>query len=112
MIARPLLLLVVCAFAVLADVSDAAANEAAIISRIPRERVASSAIASIGYSKRLHALEVEFRNGAIYRYVDVPLAVHQDLMAAESKARFYDQHVRGHYRSVRVRTQEPKNAGR
>jgi hypothetical protein len=110
MIARPLLLLIVCAFGLIADAAAAAANEEAIVSRIPRERVASSAIASIGYSKRLHALEVEFRNGAIYRYVDVPLTVHQDLMAAESKARFYDQHVRSHYRSVHVRSQEPQNA--
>jgi hypothetical protein len=112
MIARPLLLLVVYAFAVIADVAAAAANEEAIVSRIPRERVASSAIASIGYSKRLHALEIEFRNGAIYRYADVPLAVHQDLMAAESKARFYDRRVRGHYRSVHVRSQEAQTARR
>ena len=74
-----------------------------IVSRIPRQRVESSAIAAIGYSKRRHILEIEFVNGAIYRYLDVPSAVHRDLMSAESKARFYDSNIRRHYRSVLVR---------
>ena len=75
----------------------------AVTSHIPRERVASRAIASIGYSKRLHTLEIEFANGAIYRYVDVPPSVHRDLMSADSKARYYDANIKGNYRSVRVR---------
>ena len=74
-----------------------------IVSHIPRQRVESSAISAIGYSKRRHILEIEFVNGAIYRYLDVPSAVHRDLMSAESKARFYDSNIRRHYRSVLVR---------
>ena len=73
-----------------------------IISHIPRQRIESSAIAAVGYSKRRHILEIEFVNGAIYRYFDVPSAVHRDLMLAESKARFYDSKIRRHYRSVLV----------
>ena len=71
-------------------------------SHIPRQRVESSAIAAVGYSKRRHILEIEFVNGAIYRYLDVPSAVHRDLMSAESKAGFYDSKIRRHYRSVLV----------
>ena len=74
-----------------------------IVSRIPRQRVESSAIAAVGYSKHRHILEIQFVNGAIYRYLDVPSAVHRDLMSAESKARFYDSNIRRHYRSVLVR---------
>jgi hypothetical protein len=51
----------------------AATPDNAIVSHIPRMRVESSAIAAIGYSKRLHALEIEFRSGRIYRYLDVPI---------------------------------------
>lgn len=76
---------------------------AAIISRIPRQPVQSTAIAAVGYSKRLHALEIEFVNGATYRYLDVPGSVYRNLMAADSKARFYHQNIRGKYRSVHVR---------
>jgi hypothetical protein len=77
-----------------------------IISHIPRQPVQSSAIAKVGYSKRRHALEIEFMNGAVYRYLDVPVTVYHDLMSSESKARFYDSNVRGHYRSVLVRSQQ------
>ncbi len=79
-----------------------------IISRIPRQPVESSAIAKIGYSKRRHILEIEFVNGAVYRYLNVPIDVHRDLMSAESKARFYDSNIRRHYRSVLVRSQQKK----
>src|SRR6476469_2589502 len=77
-----------------------------ITSRIPRQPVHSSAIAKIGYSKRHHVLEIEFVNGAVYRYFDVPVSVHRDLMSAESKARFYDSNIRKHYRSILVRPRE------
>jgi hypothetical protein len=77
-----------------------------ITSRIPRQSVQSSAIAKVGYSKRRHILEIEFVNGAIYRYFDIPLSVHRDLMSAESKARFYDSNIRKHYRSVLVRQRQ------
>jgi len=46
-----------------------------IISHIPRQPVESSAIAKVGYSKRRHILEIEFVNGTVYRYLDVPAAV-------------------------------------
>ena len=77
-----------------------------IVSHIPREPVQSSAIAKVGYSKRRHILEIEFVNGAVYRYFDIPLSVHRDLMSAESKARFYDSNIRKHYRSVLVRPRQ------
>jgi hypothetical protein len=74
-----------------------------IISHIPRESVRSSAIAKVGYSKRRHILEIEFVNGAVYRYSDIPISVHRELMSAESKARFYDSNIRKRYPSVLIR---------
>jgi KTSC domain len=78
---------------------------AEIISHIKREPVESSALASVGYSRRLRALEIEFRNGAIYRYLDVAPAIYYELMIAPSKARFYDKKIRRKYRSLHVRRQ-------
>ena len=75
-----------------------------IVSRIQRQPVESTAIAKIGYSKRHHILEIEFVNGAVYRYLDVPVTVYRDLMSSESKARFYDSNIRRHYRSVLIRS--------
>jgi hypothetical protein len=74
-----------------------------VVSHILRQPVESSAISNVGYSKHLQILEVEFVNGAIYRYLDVAPAVYRDVLAAKSKARFYDMNIKGHYRSIRVR---------
>ena len=74
-----------------------------IISHIKRDAVQSTALASVGYSRRLHALEIEFRNGAIYRYLNVDPATYHELMIAPSKARFYDEKIRRKYRSLHVR---------
>ena len=74
-----------------------------IISLIKRVAFQSSALASVGYSKRLHALEIEFINGSIYRYLDVAPTIYRDLLNAPSKARFYDGNIRRKYRSLHVR---------
>jgi hypothetical protein len=74
-----------------------------VISHIPRESVVSSVIASIGYSKRRHILEIEFTNRAVYRYLEVPPSVYRALVSAESKARYYVGNIKGNYPSVRVR---------
>jgi len=84
-----------------------------ITSRIPRQSVQSTAIAKVVYSKRRRILEIEFVNGAVYRYLDVPIAVYRDPISAESKARFYDSNIRKHYRSVLVRQrQEQEPSGK
>ena len=80
-----------------------AAEEASIVSRIRRVPIESKALAAVGYSKRLRALEIEFRNGAIYRYLEVSPPVHTALMNAPSKARFYHENIRGKYRSLHVK---------
>ncbi len=74
-----------------------------IVSRIHREPVDSSALAAAGYSRRLHVLEIQFRDGLIYRYEEVPPALYRQLIAAESKARFYNNNIRGKFHCVRVR---------
>ena len=106
---RPLATAGICGailFATYVPVTHSAAAERvpeAVVSRIPHQRIESSAITTIGYSRRLRALEIEFKRGGTYRYLDVPPSVHRDLLAAESKARFYNRHVRGKYRSIHMR---------
>ena len=78
-----------------------------IVSRIKRVPVESTALAAVGYSKRLRALEIEFRNGAIYRYLDVTPEIYEALLSAHSKARFYDEKIRHKYRSLHVRPRAP-----
>ncbi len=56
------------------------------IKRIP---VASSNIASVGYDKEAHILEIEFHHGAIYQYVDVPEKVYEELMSSPSQGAYF-----------------------
>ena len=93
----------VIAIALLTLDSAGAEEQGQITSRIARLPVHSHALAAVGYSKRLHALEVEFVNGAIYRYSNVPPEIYRDLLGAPSKAQFYDANLRGHFPSVHVK---------
>jgi KTSC domain len=79
-----------------------------VVTRIRRECVASRAIAAIGYSKRLQILDIEFLNGAIYRYEEVPRSVYHELMEADSKAHYFHQHIKGRFKSSRIRRWETK----
>jgi hypothetical protein len=88
------------------SITAASRDSNGIVSHIPRREVASRVLASVGYSKQLHALEIEFRNGAIYRYLNVPLQVYDKLMAAPSKGSYYDANVRRHFRSVHVKPRQ------
>ena len=78
-------------------------EESAVTSHIPRTSINSKVISSIGYSMRRHILEIEFVNGAIYRYSEVAPSVYRELMSVESKTRYYDTNIKGNYPSVRVR---------
>ena len=67
-----------------------------------RVEVESSSVASVGYDAELSVLEVEFRNGGVYRYFAVPASVHEALMGSESKGAFVSWLVRDAYPFVRV----------
>ena|SRR2546423_4356269 len=98
-----LAVLLLAAIALRADPSPTTPQDTGIVSRIKRVPVESSALAAVGYSPRLRAIEIEFRNGAIYRYLGVTPDVYEALLSARSKARFYDENIRHKYRSLHVR---------
>lgn len=59
-----------------------------------RQPVVSSNLASIGYDAATSTLEVEFRQGGLYRYSGVPGTVHAELMAADSHGKYFDINVK------------------
>jgi KTSC domain len=68
-----------------------------------RVAVASTTLASVSYFPDRHLLELEFRNGAVYEYCDVPLHEYHELLAADSKGAYFNGHIRNcfPYRQVR-----------
>jgi hypothetical protein len=59
--------------------------------------VESSFIAAIGYDEPNRILHVELKNGTVYQYEDVPAAKHAALMAAESKGKHLNAHIKGQH---------------
>ena len=68
-----------------------------------RVAVTSTTLASVSYFPDRHLLELEFRNGAVYEYCDVPLHEYHELLAADSKGTYFNRHIRNRfpYRQVR-----------
>ena len=68
-----------------------------------RKYVSSSNIASIGYDSISQVLEVEFLNGSIYQYYNVPEALYEGLMSADSHGKYLDANIKkGGYRYSKV----------
>ncbi|MGO0792313.1 KTSC domain-containing protein [Herbaspirillum seropedicae] len=67
-----------------------------------RDPVTSSNVTSVGYDPDSGTLEVEFHNGSIYQYFDVPEALYNGLIHADSVGGFLAAHVKGTYRFSRV----------
>lgn len=67
-----------------------------------RQPVSSSNIASIGYDANSQTLEIEFLNGGVYQYFDVPQHVYDELMNADSHGQYLAQNIKGAYRYSKV----------
>ncbi len=62
----------------------------------------SSNIARYKYDPESYVLAVEFKNGGIYNYFDVPEAVFEQMQAAPSQGQFLAQQIKGTYRYARA----------
>lgn len=63
--------------------------------------VESSNLAAVGYDPTTSTLAVRFTNGTLYHYPDVKPALHDQLMAAESKGKFFNANLRS-LRATRI----------
>lgn len=62
-----------------------------------RQPVASSNVASVGYDEDAKQLQVEFKNGSVYSYWNVPVTEFRALMAARSKGSYLHFYIKGSY---------------
>lgn len=69
---------------------------ATAIKRVP---VVSSNIASAGYDSG--TLSIEFLNGSVWDYPNVPAEIFTDFMASESKGKYFASHIRNKYVGVK-----------
>lgn len=67
-----------------------------------RIRVSSPTIASIGYDFGAGVLEVEFHDGAIYQYDDVPQSVYLGLLDADPHEDYLNLNIKDVYPDRKV----------
>ena len=64
--------------------------------------VDSSNVRSVGFDDDSSTLQVEFLNGSLYQYFDVPRQIFDGLLAAGSVGSYLHNNVKGVYRYSRV----------
>jgi len=67
-----------------------------------RKKVISSNVASVGYDSNSQTLEVEFLNGSVYQYFDVPEQKYTCLINADSVGGCLNKHIKGVYRYSKI----------
>ncbi|RJP47510.1 MAG: KTSC domain-containing protein [Desulfobacteraceae bacterium] len=67
-----------------------------------RTPVQSSNVASVGYDSDSLTLEVEFTNGTVYQYFDVPTLEYENLIIAESVGSYLNQNIKYNYRYAKT----------
>jgi lysyl-tRNA synthetase, class II len=65
--------------------------------------VESTMLLTIAYDLDRQFLQLEFRDGAIYHYFDVPPHVYQGLISAPSKGGYFNRTIRGRFVHVRLK---------
>jgi len=66
--------------------------------------VESTTLATVAYDETRKLLQLEFCSQAVYLYSGVPAALHQALLGAPSKGRYFNQTIRGRFPYRRVRS--------
>jgi len=59
------------------------------------EELRSSLLASATYDASQSILQLQFRDGAIYRYFQVSPRCYQELLRADSHGTYFNQYIRG-----------------
>jgi hypothetical protein len=59
--------------------------------------VESTTLATVSYDEARELLQLEFCSRAVYIYFRVPAAVHQALLGAPSKGRYFNRSIRGQF---------------
>ncbi|HWA89798.1 MAG TPA: KTSC domain-containing protein [Rhizomicrobium sp.] len=67
-----------------------------------RQSVSSSNLASVGYDPGSETLEVEFNNGRVYQYYNVPQFMYDRLMEAGSMGKFFNAEIKNAYAGSQI----------
>jgi hypothetical protein len=72
--------------------------------------VESTTLVMVSYDDARGLLQLEFFSRAVYQYFSVPAAVHQSLLDASSKGRYFNQAIRERFPYRLISEAAPKRA--
>jgi hypothetical protein len=64
--------------------------------------VESTTLGTVAYDADRKLLQLGFLDQTVYRYFDVPVDVHQNLLRASSKGAYFNRFIRGRFAHARV----------
>jgi len=71
----------------------------------------SSLVQAATYQQEAAILEVALHGGAVYRYFGVPAQTYEELLRAQSKGRYFNDHVRSRFAYTKILPMEPNDSG-
>lgn len=69
---------------------------------IERKPVTSSNVLSLGYDPVGQVLEIEFKDGSVYQYANVPQFIYDQLIASSSIGSFIHNNIKAKYSFIRL----------
>lgn len=67
-----------------------------------RQPVDSSIIKEVGYDTMEQTLEVEFNNGDIWDYLDVPAVAYEEMMESSSIGSYFLRNIKNEFEAVHI----------
>jgi hypothetical protein len=62
-----------------------------------RLSIDSDSLRSIGYNELGQMMEVEFEDGTLRQYYDVPLDIYDELLETKTKDKYFNDYVKDNY---------------
>ncbi len=69
---------------------------------LERQPVKSRILRSVGYDDSTKILEIEFQNGLVYQFLDVPPKVYADLIHSGEIGKYFSEKVRPKFQTKQV----------
>ena len=82
------------------------AGHMAVVITLEWVPVESGLFTAAAYRQQARHLYLRFRDGDIYRYFACPVSVYRAFLSAESKGRYFAQHIRNRFRHELVHRNE------
>ena len=77
-------------------------SAAALAADIEMKHVQSSLLDKVGYDPGTRVLAIQMVNSSdVYTYQDVPAAIYEGLLAADSKGAYYVENIKGRFETKR-----------